>query len=101
MALIAQDPPKPSITATQATRVDNFTPLTSIVSAKDPAQFETDKFHIIEGESLQVYLDRLEYLTGQAPAVASEDNAMEAEGTAATDGNQAPAAPAATGMDTD
>lgn len=64
-------------------------PITSIVSAADPARFEAEKFHIVEGDDLQVYLDRLESVAAGAPGGNSgsndDDEGMAAEPASGAD----------------
>ena len=52
-------------------------PLVSIQPVSSPA-FATDKFRIVEGDDLKVYLDKLESREGKAPAGVPDDEPMEA-----------------------
>ncbi|CAD6585126.1 MAG: hypothetical protein CYPHOPRED_002973 [Cyphobasidiales sp. Tagirdzhanova-0007] len=72
-SLASQNPPKPIDEMSQASIV----PLVSIQPVSSPA-FATDKFRIVEGDDLKVYLDKLESREGKAPAGVPDDEPMEA-----------------------
>jgi hypothetical protein len=97
-ALIAQNPPKPNLSTTDSSNAGSIVPIDSIKPTQSSA-YNSDKFHIIEGDDVKVYLDRLESREGKAPAGIPDDEPMEAgaSGTAAATEASQPAAGAGDG----
>jgi len=100
-SLLAQNPPKPSISTTEATSASAFQSIKSIVPVSASSSSEAylnERFTIVEGDDLKHYLDRLEPKEGAAPATGTESTqgAPAAETAAGSE-------PAATGgsMETD
>ena len=74
-SLLAQNPPKPSISTTEATSASAFQSIKSIVPVSASSSSEaylSERFTIVEGDDLKQYLDRLEPKEGAAPATGTE-----------------------------
>jgi len=76
-ALVAQNPPKSNLSTTDSSDASAIVPIDSIKPTQSSA-YNSDKFHIIEGDDVKVYLDRLESREGKAPAGIPDDEPMEA-----------------------
>lgn len=95
-SLVAQAPPKPSLDSTTSTTSNNdasslFTPIKSIQATLGSSEnFLADRFTIIEGDSLQTYLERMPVREGAAPAGIPDDEPLEAGAAAPTEGSTMP-----------
>lgn len=89
-SLLAQNPPKPSLSTTSPSSTSAIEPIESI-QAVSTKSYKADKFRIIEGDDIKVYLDRLESREGKAPAGTGDDESMATDGGASSSSAQAAA----------
>jgi hypothetical protein len=107
-SLLAQDPPKASISTTEKTVASAFSSIKSIIPVSSSSTSEaylSERFTIVEGEDLKSFLDRLEPReSGAGPVtagVAGEGEPATAAGADAPASSDDPAGGAGGSMETD
>lgn len=104
-SLLAQDPPKASISTNEKTVASAFSAIKSIIPVSSSSSSEaylSERFAIVEGDDLKTYLDRLEPRENNAPPTAGVAGQNEPATAAGADAPASSNDPAGSGsMETD